>query len=309
MTNAYCDLATLKSGGALNITGAAHDARLLALLEESSRWIDACCNRHFYLLHATRRFDGGGGRQLQVPDLVGVTSLKTLKGGEGGEGRESGNPAGSGSGSGVGEVWGADDYRLYPLNAEPGQPWGRPYTRLLVNPDSSAKSRFPQGSATVEIAGKWGFQEVTADSGTVIKDNSPIGPSDTRLMVKAAVSRNAGAVTVSAGHTLAIGEEQLYVTGQSGQSGQMEAELTVQRGVNGTAAASHDAGAAVAVYRYPTAVAEACLQLASQLWQDRGYTPIAAGGGRTGVGGGPGRGLAVERLLDAYRKLPVGVGL
>ena len=303
MTNAYCDLATLKSGGALNITGAAHDARLLALLEESSRWIDAYCNRHFYLLHATRRFDGGGGRQLQVPDLVGVTSLKTLKGGEG---RESGNPARSGSGSGSGEVWGADDYRLYPLNAEPGQPWGRPYTRLLLNPDSSGKSRFPQGSATVEIAGKWGFQAVTADSGTVIKDNSPIGPSDTRLMVKAAVAGNAGAVTVSAGHTLAIGEEQLYVAGQSGQ---LEAELTVQRGVNGTVAASHDAGAAVAVYRYPTAVAEACLQLASQLWNDRGYTAIAAGGGRTGVGGGPGRGLAVERLLDAYRKLPVGVGL
>ena len=277
---------------------------MLALLEESSRWIDAYCNRHFYLLHATRRFDGGGGQQLQVPDLVGVTSLKTLKGGEG---RESGNPAGSGSG--VGEIWGADDYRLYPLNAEPGQPWGRPYTRLLVNPDSSAKSRFPQGSATVEIAGKWGFQEVTADSGTVIKDNSPIGPSDTRLMVKAATAGNAGTVTVSAGHTLAVGEEQLYVTGQSGQSGQMEAELTVQRGVNGTVAASHDAGAAVAVYRYPTAVVEACLQLASQLWNDRGYTPIAAGGGRTGVGGGPGRGLAVERLLDAYRKLPVGVGL
>ena len=301
MTNAYCDLATLKSGGALNITGAAHDARLLALLEESSRWIDAFCNRHFYLLHATRRFDGGGGRQLQVPDLAGVTSLKTLKGGEG---RESGEPAGAGVG--VGEIWGADDYRLYPLNAEPGQPWGRPYTRLLVNPDSSAKSRFPQGSATVEIAGKWGFQEVTADSGTVIKDNSPIGPSDTRLMVKAATAANADAVALSAGHTLAIGEEQLYVTGQSGQ---LEAELTVQRGVNGTAAASHDAGAAVAVYRYPTAVAEACLQLASQLWNDRGYTPIAAGGGRTGVGGGSGRGLAVERLLDAYRKLPVGVGV
>ena len=308
MINAYCDLATLKSGGALNITGAAHDARLLALLEESSRWIDAYCNRHFYLLHATRRFDGGGGRQLQVPDLVGVTSLKTLKGGEGWEG---GDPAGSGSGAGVGvvEVWGDDDYRLYPLNAEPGQPWGRPYTRLLVNPDSSANSRFPQGSATVEIIGKWGFQEVTADSGTVIKDNSPIGPSDNRLMVKAATAGNAGALTVSAGHTLAIGEEQLYVTGQSGQSGQMEAELTVQRGVNGTTAASHDAGAAVAVYRYPTAVAEACLQLASQLWQDRGYTSIAAGGGRGGVGTGPVRGLAVERLLDAYRKLPVGVGL
>ncbi len=295
MTNAYCDLATLKSGGALNITGAAHDARLLALLEESSRWIDAFCNRHFYLLHATRRFDGGGGRQLQVPDLAGVTSLKTLKGGEG---RESGEPAGAGVG--VGEIWGADDYRLYPLNAEPGQPWGRPYTRLLVNPDSSAKSRFPQGSATVEIAGKWGFQEVTADSGTVIKDNSPIGPSDTRLMVKAATAANADAVALSAGHTLAIGEEQLYVTGQSGQ---LEAELTVQRGVNGTAAASHNAGAAVAVYRYPTAVAEACLQLASQLWNDRGYTPIAAGGSRSGVGGGPGRGgTTVGRLPQAARR-------
>ena len=125
-------------------------------------------------------------------------------------------------------------------------------------------------------------------------------------MVKAATAGNADAVTVSAGHTLAIGEEQLYVTGQSGQ---MEAELTVQRGRQRHYCGESRRRAAVAVYRYPTAVAEACLQLASQLWNDRSYTPIAAGGGRAGVGGGPGRGLAVERLLDAYRKLPVGMGL
>jgi hypothetical protein len=169
MTNAYADLTTLKSSGALNITGAAFDARLLALLENVSRWIDSYCNRHFYVLNAARRFDSDGGEQLLLPDLISVTSLKTD------EDRD-----------GVFELtWSSDDYLLYPQNAEPQQPWGRPYSRALVNPATGTRAAFPAGKSTVEITGKWGFREVVEDSGAEINEGGAWGASDTALLLPA----------------------------------------------------------------------------------------------------------------------------
>ena len=280
MPNAYCDLATLKSGGALNITGSAYDSRLLALLEEASRRIDGYCNRHFYVLHTTRRFDvnwevnwpvnwpAGGGMQLLVPDLIGVERVS------------AGNP---GSGPGIDWAWAPEDYRLYPLDAAPTQPWGRPYTRLAVSHDASAGRCFPTGPATVEITGRWGFREVKADSGTAIKDDADLEALDTRLtLVEGGI--------LSAGQTLSVGAEQLYVAAVDGE------DVTVERGVNGTDAAVNPAGSAIAVYRYPGPVTEACLQLASQMWHNRDI--LAAPGG---AGTGP----EIEKLLAAYRKLPV----
>ena len=276
MSNAYCDLATLKSGGALNIGGSVYDARLLALLEEASRWIDGYCNRHFYVLQATRCFDGTGRRQLATPDLISVDALRVRP-----------HP-------GVDLVaWAEADYRLYPLNAAPEQPWGRPYTRLLAHPDAPAHSRFPDGPAAVEVAGKWGFREVKADSGTTLEAGAALAPADTQLTAAAGGK-------LSPGQTLAIGAEQLYVTALDGN------EATVERGGNGTAAARHQAAAAIAVYRYPGPVVEACLQLAAQLWQRRERTAVPIGRDRWPSGAGPSLGAEVEGLLAAYRRLPVG---
>ena len=67
MTNAYADLTTLKSAGVLNISGTKYDSRLRELLEAVSRLIDRHCNRHFWVLDATRRFDGDGTGSLLVP--------------------------------------------------------------------------------------------------------------------------------------------------------------------------------------------------------------------------------------------------
>ena len=57
MTNAYVSLDTLKSPGVLNITGTEDDDRLRTLAENVSRIIDRYCNRGFYVLNATRKFD------------------------------------------------------------------------------------------------------------------------------------------------------------------------------------------------------------------------------------------------------------
>ena len=153
MTNAYCDLATLKSAGALNISSSGYDGRLLALLEEASRLIDGYCNRHFYVLHTTRRFDGDGGQQLALPDLVSLDRVRVR--------RAPGTAA---------VAWPAAAYRLYPLDAAPDQPWGRPYTRLAAAPDT----RFPVGPAAVEVSGRWGFRQVTESGGLALDDDAPL---------------------------------------------------------------------------------------------------------------------------------------
>ena len=276
MANSYADLTTLKSGGVLNISGTTFDARLLALLEDVSRWTDNYCNRHFYVLEAVRKFDGAGGRELAVPDLISVTSLKTD------EDQDR-----------VFEVtWTSSDYLLYPLNAGPQQPWGRPYTRVVVDAEAGSKTAFPSGKSTVEITGKWGFREVVEDSGADISEGGAFGPADATLTVT-------DGRRFAVGQTLLIESEQLYLTGIAAN------DLTVERWVNGTTAASHPDGADISIYSYPGPVVEACLLQASRLWRQRGGDSISTAGGRPAGGE---LDPEVRRLLSPYRRLPVGVG-
>lgn len=274
MTNAYSSLDTLKSAGVLNLAGSLYDGRLLALLESASRWIDGYCNRQFYAAAAIRIFDGNGRRQLPLPDLIAITALQTRS-----------NPGAAWS------EWAAADYQPYPGNAGPRQPGGRPYRGVAVSPDGAVAGRvFPAGIATVSIAGLWGFGAVTADSGTTIKAGNPLTAAANTLTAAAEGK-------ISAGQTLAMGAEQLYVTAVEG------AVLSVLRGVNGTAAAAHNAETPIAVYAYPGPVAEAALQLAAEWWHRRDRFALPGSGGAAGELS-PGR--AVTELLAAYRRLAVG---
>ena len=284
MTNAYCDLATLKSGGALNMTGTAHDGRLLALLEGASRMIDGYCNRHFYVLQATRRFEGyswsAGLQQLLVPDLARVDEVRIAGGCH--------DPDQPGQ-------WRRAAYQVFPRDASPDKGWGRPYTRLAVSAPSGDVCRCsparggPACSRLVEVSGYWGYREVTEATGASLAAGAALGPEAASLTV-------AGEVSFSPGHTLALGEEQLYVTAVDGQ------EVKVARAVNGSTAAAHAEEAPILVYRYPGPVREACLLLASQLWGRRGGPN--GGGDRDPRQGHfvPGLGREVEGLLSPYRK-------
>lgn len=281
MTNACAGLTTLRSAGVLNITGTGFDGRLLALLEEVSRLIDGYCNRHFFVLTTTRRFDGGNSRALHVPDLISITSLKT---------DEDFDRAYELS-------WSASDYLLYPLNAEPQQPWGRPYTRIMVDIEGGSRQLFPAGGPTVEVAGKWGYREVTEDSGADINEGGSFGGSDTTLTVT-----DGGKFSV--GDTLAIESESLYVTAISTN------DLTVARAVNGTASAAHADSTDVYLYRYPGSVVEACLLQTARLWKRKDLAYAPADDRRAG-GSGLAAGLDAEaqRLLAPYRRLSLGPGV
>ena len=281
MTNAYADLTTLKSAGVLNITDTTYDTRLPELLETVSRLIDTYCNRHFYVLVGTRKFDGDGGTKLASPDLISVTSLKT----DDNKDRT------------FETTWASTDYLLYPSNAEPTKAWGRPYTRILVDTEAGAEDVFTTGMQTVEVVGKWGYREVTEDSGANVNEGAQYSATDTTLTVT-------DGTKFAVGQTIVIDSEQIYVTAISTN------DLTVARGVNGTTAAAHNDGTDISIYVYPGPMVEACLMQTSRLWKrkDSGFAS-RVGLPQTGSFD-VFRGLDpdVKQLLSSYRKPSVGVG-
>ena len=271
MTNAYADLATLKSASVLNAPDDAHDARLLTLLEAASRWIDGYCGRQFGASHGERRFDGTGKASLTVPDLVAASEVRV---------REA-------SGEWVG--WPEADWLLYPLNAAPTEPGGRPYTRIMLA--SGAHRRFPLSRAGVVVSGVWGYGDVREDLGLRTSENAA-GDDET-------VTVPTPAAAVSAGHTIRIDDEQMYVVGVA-DDGQGGLTLTVQRGVNGTGPSAHAAGSAILVHRYPKGVSEACLLQAAVWWRERLGGPFVPPEGDGGDVGGVSP--TVRTLLAPYRR-------
>jgi len=277
MTNAYCDLVTLKSGGALNISGSGHDGRLLRLLEEASRLVDGYCNRHFYVLETTRQFEANwwspGLQQLLVPDLIGADSVRV---------------AAKFDGVASPPEWRTAEYRLYPMDAAPERAWGRPYTRMAIEPVCTPVCCRTDCHALVEVAGRWGYRQDLQDTG--VATSAALTARDASVMVT-------GTEGISPGQTLRLDDEQVYVTAVAAQ------DLTLERGVNGTGAAAHEPGTSISAYRYPGPVSEACLQLAVQLWHTRGRAANGEyeSGRRPEASSGLGR--EAKALVAAYRKL------
>ena len=273
MANSYVSLDVFKGEGVLNIVGDGGDSRLLSLLESVSRMVDRYCNRHFYALEATRRFDGDGGTRLLLPDLVSI---------------DDGGLRTDDDADGVFETtWGAGEYVLLPYDADPGSrgnPGSRPYTSAAVPGRAGTARRWPVGAATVQVAGQWGWwRHLARAAGTAARVADASASAVT-------VSDRAG---IEAGATLLIGSEQMYVRSYVGTS------LTVERGVNGTVAAAHDAGSAVDVFEYPGPVVEAVLLHAGRLQRRN------AGAAESGAG----LGEDVRAMLGQYRKAALGVGV
>ena len=282
MANIYADLAALKSPAMLNVPDDGHDERLLALLEGAARWIDGYCDRRFGVVEAERWFDGPGKSVLAVPDLIGVSELRVR------------------TAAGEWASWPSGHWLLYPLNAGPTEPGGRPYTRIMLTSDSIR--RFPLSRAGVAVAGVWGYGDVREDLGLRV-GGSAMDVDDVTVSVA-----SAGGSVLSAGHTIRIDDEQLHVVGAVQSFDSSTATLTVRRGVNGTSAATHDVGAAVSVYRYPAAIAEACLLQAAAWWRDRATAPFAAPS-RNNADEAAGVDPTARLLLEPYRRRAAALGV
>ena len=277
MPNAYGDLTTLKSPAFLNTPDDTQDERLLEMLETASRWIDGYCDRHFFTTTGERRFDGTGRVTLAVTDLVSANEVRVRQGS---------------TGRWVG--WNSGDWLAYPLNAAPTEPDGRPYTRLVA---TAGGRRFPLSRGGVIIAGAWGYGDVREDTGLQVS-GAGVAAEDTEITV--AATGGGPAAPLSAGHTVRIGDEQMYVVSVADDR-QGATTLTVQRGVNGTTPAAHAAGLGVSVYRYPSAVAEACLQQAALWWRERSSAPFRPPEGEVGSDDNEVSPL-VRGLLKPYRR-------
>ena len=205
MANAYVSLDVFKSSGVLNITGTGDDTRLLSLLESVGSMIDRYCNRGFFVLSATRKFDGDGTRRLLLPDLISIDS--------------SGLKTDDNKDRTFETTWATADYLLLPSNADPadaGNPQSRPYTAVEVDTDAGTKADWPAGRQTVQIAGQWGWWLHLKRAGETA--NAIADATTTSVTVSSRAD-------VEAGHTLLIDSEQLYVRSYSGNV------LTVARGV------------------------------------------------------------------------------
>ncbi len=273
MANTYVTLDVLKGPSALNITGSSEDGRLLAMAEGVSRLVDRYCNRHFFAVRATRRFDGNGAGRLLLPDLVRVY--------------DGGVRTDDGIDGTFGTTWDASDYVLLPRNAAPdgGGAASRPHTSIEVS-RSGGRQVWPAGRGTVQIAGEWGWQRLLRREG---ETTAAVSDAEVR---EVSVSSGSGA---SAGHTLLIDEEQLYVRESDGGT------LVVDRGVNGTEATAHGTGTAVYVFEYPGPVVEAALLQTVRLWRLT-----------SGAGDSEGRAVLdtdVRTMLGSYRKPALGVGV
>ena len=285
MANSYVSLDVFKSSGVLNITGTGEDARLLSLLESVCSIIDRYCNRHFFVLNATRKFDGNGSQRLLVPDLISVDA--------------SGLKTDDNLDRTFESTWGATDYLLLPSNADPTtqeNPGARPYTTVEVDTDAGTKADWPAGRQSVQIAGQWGWWrhlKRAAETANAIADSTTTSVT---------VSSRAD---VETGHTLLIDSEQLYVRSYSGNT------LTVDRGVNGSTPASHSGGSAIDIYEYPGPIVEAAILQAARLWKRKDSAFASATGfPETGQARVSSRlDPDVELMLGQYRKPALGVGV
>lgn len=241
--NTYLALQELKQPGALDISTSSADPRMMTLIEDISRLVDDLCGRHFYTLETTRKYDGGGGPELLIDDLISVDA--------------SGFKTDETQDRTFETTWATTDYLLTPNNADPatsGNPRSRPYWKVIVDP-SGSKGVFTRGLQTVQIAGQWGWWrhlKRATETADVIADATTTD-----------VALTPARTDILPGHTILIESEQMWVQSARGDT------LTVVRGVNGTTAVSHSGTDVIDIYEYPPAIREATLIQASRIWRRR----------------------------------------
>jgi hypothetical protein len=240
----YLGLQSFKAAITIPSADSADDARLRAVLEAVSQQIDQECGRTFRTYLATRYLSADqAGRILLDADLLSVITLK-------------GDAA---SARTYTDLWAVTDYDLIPDNAVADR---SPYQEIATAP--SGEFGFPTGARRgVQIVGKWGYwEDLFALSATL---NEALDATETGVDVTAVTE-------LEVGQTILVDAEQMYVTAFPGPN-----TATVERGVNGTTAATHALGAAVSRYRYPGPIVEATRIQAARVFQ-RVHAPFGIQG-------------------------------
>jgi len=228
----YCSITEVKS--ALEITATTDDDVILKISEAATKAIDNYTNRSFQAETATKYFDGH--IPLWVDDLLDITTIKTDE---------------DGDGTFENTLTVTTDYLLYPLNKYP-----KTKIELSVSPTYGG---FGVSKKGCEIAGLWGYGDGISRTPYI----SATTLSAAIVSTTAATFTVTSVANLSAGHTILIDSEQMYIYSIATLT------LTVERGVNGTTAATHLINAPVYVYQYPADIKLFCIDLAVESYQNR----------------------------------------
>ncbi|MBT4126598.1 MAG: hypothetical protein HOJ22_08360 [Chloroflexi bacterium] len=279
IANTYAGIDDLKAR--MGIAGTTNDSVLWSTLNAASRAVDRYCNRHFYALEDVRMFDIEDSCRVAIPDLATATEI--LEDRDGDRVFET--------------VRTASQYALYPLNAAPTSANGRPYSEIRSDLGVGVDG-FAVGRSRLSIEGHWGYRYHTEETGSTVSSGGGISSTVTVVPVDAVNE-------IQAGMTLLIEGEQMFVRFVNGTN------LTVRRGVNGTATATHADASVISFVVFPAEVSEATALLAARYWKSKDATSAELAGA---AGFGPirvraGFDVEVEQLLAGLRKMAIGVGV
>lgn len=135
ITNGYCTLDELKARLDIQLGDTTDDAMLENSIEAASRAVDGMCGRHFYSATETHYYAAEEWGEIEVDDIVSVSTLTT-----------------DNDGDRVYETtWGATDFELGPGDSAP-------YTRIYATPTGAYA--FPFDRKSIRIAGTFGWPSV-----------------------------------------------------------------------------------------------------------------------------------------------------
>jgi len=237
MQNSYATLAEYKdyvtARGQTPNTDATDDTLVESLLESASRYIDDETGRVFYPYIQARYFDVPQDRELPLDeDLLEVITLT----------------------NGDSATMSASEYHLVPKNIYPA------YGLKITDISSYMWQSNAQGSLenAVSVLAIWGYRQKYNVSGW--KAGGALG---------AAISTTSGtSATMTVGHTLLTG--QTWRIGNEILTGSASSDaLTIERGFNGSTAATHDNGTTVYYWQPETGAKNAVLEIANSAYHRR----------------------------------------
>ena len=232
-------------------------ATIRRILEASSQMIDDYCEGgRFGPVTQTRYYDIGRGSLINSPQYFTVSQVDVI-----GSARALANQipldgwlispttvtayddTDRGSSTVLTEGYN-NDFFLMPYNQSPK-------TILKLNEDTT--NTLDSGQQTFAILGSWGYTSDTISVTTI----DTIG-STTSTSISVASATNFGPA-----QAILVDSEQMYITSISGNT------LTVERGINGTTAATHTSSTTAYRFDYPAIVAQACLDIAKLTFRNR----------------------------------------
>lgn len=214
------------------------DDVMLLTLEDSAREVDRHVKRFFYSETKTREYrPKGGGLKLFIHDLISVDTFKVDT-----------NDDGT-----FNKTFAVADYELQPLSDYP-----KTWVRLDNAGDET--SFFSK----TEIVGTWGWGNETSNPWKTISVllDGAVNDAEATLIIVDSVNENNP--LIKPGMTLLIGSEQIFVEALNSST-----VLNVERGVNGTTAATHLDDDAISIALYPSAVVLSTYMAAARLWVRR----------------------------------------